>query len=105
MPLCFPLPLTLWHSEMCFADDIENEDNDKKKMKSILAARLKQCRKERGLSQINVAVACGISERAYQNYEILRREPKLEILVRIADYFGVSLDYLVGRTDKRDLNR
>lgn len=74
-------------------------------MKSILAARLKQCRKERGLSQREVAIYCDISERAYQNYEIMRREAKLEILVRIADYFGVSLDYLVGRTDKKDLNR
>ena len=35
----------------------------------------------------------------------MRREPKLEILIKIADYFGVSLDYLVGRTEKRDLNR
>ena len=31
--------------------------------------------------------------------------PRLEILIKIADYFGVSLDYLVGRTEKRDLNR
>ncbi len=74
-------------------------------MKNILAIRLKQCRKERGLSQREVAIYCDISERAYQNYEIMRREPKLEILIKIADYFGVSLDYLVGRTEKRDLNR
>ncbi len=74
-------------------------------MKNILAGRLKQCRKERGLSQREVAIYCDISERAYQNYEIMRREPKLEILIKIADYFGVSLDYLVGRTEKRDLNR
>ena len=74
-------------------------------MKNFLAARLKQCRKERGLSQREVAIYCDISERAYQNYEIMRREPKLEILIKIADYFGVSLDYLVGRTEKRDLNR
>ena len=44
-------------------------------MKSILAARLKQCRKERGLSQINGAAACGISERAYQNYEAMKKLP------------------------------
>ena len=74
-------------------------------MKNILAGRLKQCRKERDLSQREVAIYCDISERAYQNYEIMRREPKLEILIKIADYFGVSLDYLVGRTEKRDLNR
>jgi len=74
-------------------------------MQEILAKRLKQYREENGLSQINVAVACGISERAYQNYEAMKKVPRLEILIKIADYFGVSLDYLVGRTDKRDLNR
>ena len=74
-------------------------------MKNILAARLKQCRKERGLSQREVAIYCDISEAAYQNYELMTRMPRLEILIKIADYFGVSLDYLVGRTDKRDLNR
>ena len=40
-------------------------------------------------------------EKTYQNYELMTREPKLEILVRIADCFDVSLDYLTGRTDIR----
>ncbi len=70
-------------------------------MKNILAQRLKECRKEKGLKQWQVAVYCDITERAYQNYELMTREPKLEILVRIADYYDVSLDYLVGRTDKK----
>jgi transcriptional regulator with XRE-family HTH domain len=33
------------------------------------------------------------------------REPKLEILLKIADYFDVSLDYLVGRTDNKPVNK
>lgn len=70
-------------------------------MKNILAQRLKECRKERGLKQWQVAVYCDITERAYQNYELMTREPKLEILVRIADLYNVSLDYLAGRTDKK----
>ena len=74
-------------------------------MKNILAARLKQCRKERGLSQREVAIYCDISETAYQNYELMSRIPRLEILIKIADYFGVSLDYLVGRTDRMDFPR
>ena len=44
-----------------------------------------------------------ITEKAYQNYEALRREPKLEILVRIADTLDVSLDYLVGRSDEKKI--
>ena len=66
-------------------------------MKKVLAERLKNCRKERGFTQSQVAIYCDITEKAYQNYELMTREPKLEILVRIADLYGVSLDYLVGR--------
>ena len=66
-------------------------------MREILAERLKACRKEKDLTQMQVAVYCDITEKAYQNYELMTREPKLEILIRIADLYGVSLDYLVGR--------
>lgn len=68
-------------------------------MREILAERLKTCRKEKGFTQMQVAVYCDITEKAYQNYELMTREPKLEILIRIADLYGVSLDYIVGRTD------
>ena len=71
-------------------------------MKELLAQRLKACRKEKSLTQMQVAVYCDITEKAYQNYELMTREPKLEILIRIADLYGVSLDYLVGRSDKRN---
>ena len=76
-----------------------------KKMRELLAKRLKQCRKEKGLTQWEVAVYCDISEKAYQNYELMTREPKLEILAKIADLFDVSLDYLIGRTDVKQVNR
>ena len=72
-------------------------------MKEVLAARLKECRKERGLTQIQVATYCDITEKTYQNYELMTREPKLEILVRIADLYRVSLDYLTGRTDRKEM--
>lgn len=74
-------------------------------MREILAERLRQCRKEAGLTQWQVAVYCDITEKAYQNYELMTREPKLEILVKIADWYGVSLDYLTGRTDERSVNQ
>ena len=69
-------------------------------MREILAQRLKQCRKNKGYSQRQVAIYCDITENAYQNYELMLREPKLEILIRIADLYNVSLDYLTGRTEK-----
>ena len=74
-------------------------------MREILAKRLKQCRKENGLTQNEIAIYCDITEKTYQNYELMTREPKLGILLKISDIFNVSLDYLVGRTDKKQVNR
>ncbi len=74
-------------------------------MNEILAKRLRECRKERNLKQWQIAVYCDITEKAYQNYELMTREPKLEILVRIADFYEVSLDYLTGRTDLKQINK
>ena len=69
-------------------------------MREILSERLRTLRREKGYTQLQVAVYCDITEKAYQNYELMTREPKLEILMRIADLYGVSLDYLVGRSEK-----
>ena len=74
-------------------------------MRNILAKRLKECRKEKGYTQCQVAIYCDITEKAYQNYELTAREPKLEILVKIADVFDVSIDYLTGRTDNKHINK
>lgn len=41
----------------------------------------------------------GVTERAYQHYELGTREPNMERLLALADYFDVSIDYLVGRTE------
>ena len=68
-------------------------------MKDILAKRLKKCRAKTGLPQIKVAVYCDITEKAYQNYELGVHEPKVSILMRIARFYGVSIDCLVGLTD------
>lgn len=74
-------------------------------MKDILSKRLRQCRKQCGLTQGQVAIYADITEHAYQNYELMSREPRLEILIKIADLFGVSLDYLTGRTDVKEINK
>ncbi len=74
-------------------------------MKNILSKRLRQCRKESKLTQRDTATYADITEKAYQNYELSTRQPKLEILMRIADVFQVSIDYLVGRTDNKSVNK
>ena len=74
-------------------------------MREILARRLLALRKERGYTQREVAIYSDITEQTYQNYERMTREPKLEVLVRIADVYHASLDYLVGRTDVKAVQK
>ena len=66
---------------------------------SLFSERLIQLRNDKHLSQVTVAKGLNVTTRAYQNYEYGENEPKLSILVRMADYFDVSLDYLTGRTE------
>lgn len=63
------------------------------------AARLKESRKRKRLTQKEVAEYLQIAPHSYQNYEIGERRPSFECLVAIADYFDVTTDYLLGRTD------
>lgn len=66
---------------------------------SVFSERLVDLRKMRGLSQAQAAKEISAAPRAYQNYEYGTAEPRLSTLIRIADFYGVSLDYLAGRTD------
>ncbi|MCL2578158.1 MAG: helix-turn-helix domain-containing protein [Defluviitaleaceae bacterium] len=61
--------------------------------------RLKELRKAKGDTQIAMAEFLGIRERSYQNYEQGKREPNYETTIKIADYFNVSIDYLLGRSN------
>ncbi|HJB12716.1 MAG TPA: helix-turn-helix domain-containing protein [Candidatus Oscillibacter excrementigallinarum] len=63
--------------------------------------RLKELRKEKGVTQREIAEFLGIKTRPYQNYESGDRRPDYEKLVALADYFDVTTDYLLGRTDRR----
>lgn len=59
--------------------------------------RLKEIRKSKNISQEQAANALGISVRAYQNYEYEQREPNIEMINKLADFYGVTTDYLLGR--------
>nr|WP_326186442.1 helix-turn-helix transcriptional regulator [uncultured Oscillibacter sp.] len=67
----------------------------------ILKERLRALRKEKGETQVQVAAAVGIVEQHYQKFESGINLPNLENAWKLADHFGVSIDYLVGRTDVR----
>ena len=61
--------------------------------------RLKELRAERGATQKEVAEFICCSPLVYSRYEREEREPDIDALCRLADYFGVSVDYIVGRTN------
>lgn len=58
--------------------------------------RLKELCKAKGLTQKEVSLKTGIPVNTYSNYERGDREPKLATWQKLADYFGVSIDYLIG---------
>ena len=62
-------------------------------------------RTERKVSQKVLGEQLGISDRNIRFYESGEHRPDFEGLLLLADYFEVSLDYLVGRTDNREVNR
>ncbi len=61
--------------------------------------KLKTIRLSKNITQKQLATEVGLTEAAIQNYENERRKPNYDVLISIADYFDVSIDYLVGRTD------
>ncbi len=62
--------------------------------------RLKEIRKASGKKQREAAEFLNIKLRTYQGYEMQETEPSIKKLIALADYFDVTLDYLVGRTDE-----
>lgn len=68
----------------------------------MLSERLRQLREEKALSQLELGKTLGIGNSTLSNYEAGYRAPDNETLVRIADYFSVTTDYLLGRTDDRN---
>ena len=62
--------------------------------------RLVKLRKINNITQKQLAENLSLSEVGIQNYESGRRKPAYEVIISLADYFDVSLDYLVGRSDE-----
>ena len=68
---------------------------------AIKYQRIKDLREDKDLTQIQISEKLNISQRAYSHFETGTRGIPTEILIKLADIFEVSLDYLVGRTDKK----
>lgn len=61
--------------------------------------RLKELRKKRGLTQLRLSIELNMSQNTISRYENHEREAGYRELIKIADYFDVSIDYLLERTD------
>ena len=67
--------------------------------------RLKKLRKSKKISQLKLAMDLNMNQNTISRYETGEREPGINELIKIADYFDISIDYLVGRTDNPKLNK
>lgn len=68
---------------------------------STFGDRLRELRRERGMQQRELGELYNFSSSAIGSYERNLREPTLELLLQLSEYFGVSVDYLLCRTEER----
>ena len=67
--------------------------------------RLKFLREQKKLTQLKVAIDLNMSQNTVSRYESGEREPGIAELIKFADYYGVSVDYILGRTDVPEMNK
>ena len=64
--------------------------------------RLKYLREQRGISQLKLAMDLNMNQNSISRYETEEHEADYKTLIAFADYFNVTLDYLLGRSDKKN---
>lgn len=67
--------------------------------------RIRDLREDSDLSQWQLAESLHCSQRAYSYYESGERGMPIEMLIKLADFYGVSVDYLLERTDNKEINK
>ncbi len=67
--------------------------------------RLKEVRITKGISQLKLAMDLNMNQNSISRYETGEREPGISELIRIADYFNISIDYLLERTDNPKMQK
>ena len=67
--------------------------------------RIRELRTKNNISQEALGAVIGVKKYAIYSYEKGRVSPEMKGLIGLADYFGVAIDYLVGRTDNPEINR
>ena len=71
----------------------------------VMQNRLKELRKTRGYTQISLQMQTGIEQALLSKFENGERIPPTETLIRLAEFYNVSIDYIPCRTDKPEVNR
>ena len=66
---------------------------------------IRNLRIDHGLTQKQVAEILNVKQNTYSQYEIGVLNYPIDVLIKLADYYGVSVDYLLGRTNKREMNQ
>lgn len=74
-----------------------------KKIRSKPMKHLKALREQHNLSQLAMGLEVGVSASSIQQYEAGTNSPSVKVLAKMADYFGVSMDYMYDRTEVRSL--
>ena len=71
----------------------------------VILLRLKELRENKGISQLKLAMDLGMNQNSISRYETYKREADYATLIKFADYFGVSIDYLLERTNNPEMNK
>lgn len=67
--------------------------------------RIRDLREDRDLTQKAVASALHCSQQVYSNYELGQRDIPTDVLIRLSAFYRVSVDYLLGITDQKEINK
>lgn len=67
--------------------------------------RIRDLREDRDMNQTQIAEVLGMSQTGYSKYELGRNDIPTEVLIKLADFYQVSIDYLLGRTNNPKLNK
>lgn len=72
-------------------------------VKPMLQNRIRELREDNDLTQQFVAAYLSVAQNTYSNYENGKRDIPIEQMIRLADFYKVNMDYLLGRTDQKEM--
>ena len=78
---------------------------DKMRYEVLRFENIRNLRIDRGLTQEQIAKVLNVKQNTYSQYEIGVLNYPIDVLIKLADYYEVSVDYLLGRTNKREMNK